>query len=231
MRKGVLGGTFNPPHVAHLIVAQEVREALGLDEVVLFGHSWGSVLAVDYLTGAGGARPHGVRGAILAGPALSMPRWMEDSRRLLATLPESTAEVIREGERSGQTDTEAFRAAQHEYYVRFVCRSDPWPEGLERAFATMGMDVYLAMNGPTEFTITGPLRTLDLTPRLGELGVPVLYVCGEHDEATPESTRAYAALTPDSEVVVIAGAAHVANYDRPDEYMAALRDWLGRHER
>jgi nicotinate-nucleotide adenylyltransferase len=33
--KGLLGGTFNPPHVAHLIVAQEVREALGLDEVVL----------------------------------------------------------------------------------------------------------------------------------------------------------------------------------------------------
>jgi nicotinate-nucleotide adenylyltransferase len=34
-RKGILGGTFNPPHVAHLIVAQEVREALALDVVVL----------------------------------------------------------------------------------------------------------------------------------------------------------------------------------------------------
>lgn len=34
-RKGVLGGTFNPPHVAHLIVAQEVREILGLDVVVM----------------------------------------------------------------------------------------------------------------------------------------------------------------------------------------------------
>jgi nicotinate-nucleotide adenylyltransferase len=34
-RKGILGGTFNPPHLAHLIVAQEVREALGLDAVVL----------------------------------------------------------------------------------------------------------------------------------------------------------------------------------------------------
>jgi nicotinate-nucleotide adenylyltransferase len=34
-RKGILGGTFNPPHLAHLIVAQEVREALQLDVVVL----------------------------------------------------------------------------------------------------------------------------------------------------------------------------------------------------
>jgi nicotinate-nucleotide adenylyltransferase len=35
VRKGILGGTFNPPHVAHLIVAQEVREAMELDQVVL----------------------------------------------------------------------------------------------------------------------------------------------------------------------------------------------------
>ena len=34
-RKGLLGGSFNPPHVAHLIVAQEVRESLVLDEIVL----------------------------------------------------------------------------------------------------------------------------------------------------------------------------------------------------
>ena len=34
-RKGFLGGTFNPPHVAHLIVAHEVRDALALDQVVL----------------------------------------------------------------------------------------------------------------------------------------------------------------------------------------------------
>ena len=34
-RIGLLGGTFNPPHLAHLIVAQVVREGLGLDRVVL----------------------------------------------------------------------------------------------------------------------------------------------------------------------------------------------------
>ena len=34
-RKGILGGTFNPPHIAHLIVAHEVRQALFLDQVLL----------------------------------------------------------------------------------------------------------------------------------------------------------------------------------------------------
>lgn len=33
--KGLLGGTFNPPHIAHLIVAHIVREELALEQVVL----------------------------------------------------------------------------------------------------------------------------------------------------------------------------------------------------
>lgn len=35
MRIGILGGTFNPPHLAHLICAQEAFLQLGLDRVVL----------------------------------------------------------------------------------------------------------------------------------------------------------------------------------------------------
>ncbi len=34
MKYGVLGGTFDPPHLAHLEIAKEVAEALELDEVV-----------------------------------------------------------------------------------------------------------------------------------------------------------------------------------------------------
>ena len=32
---GILGGTFNPPHIGHLVCAQEARAQLGLDRVVL----------------------------------------------------------------------------------------------------------------------------------------------------------------------------------------------------
>src|SRR4051794_41986262 len=34
-RIGVLGGAFNPPHVGHLLLAQEARWQLGLDRVLL----------------------------------------------------------------------------------------------------------------------------------------------------------------------------------------------------
>ena len=35
MRLGLLGGTFNPPHLGHLVCAQEARVQLGLDRVEL----------------------------------------------------------------------------------------------------------------------------------------------------------------------------------------------------
>jgi nicotinate-nucleotide adenylyltransferase len=34
MRIGILGGSFNPPHVGHLVMAQEAHAQLGLDKVV-----------------------------------------------------------------------------------------------------------------------------------------------------------------------------------------------------
>ncbi len=30
-RVGILGGTFNPPHIGHLVCAQEACDQLGLD--------------------------------------------------------------------------------------------------------------------------------------------------------------------------------------------------------
>ena len=34
MNIGILGGTFNPPHLGHLIVAERVREELGIDKIL-----------------------------------------------------------------------------------------------------------------------------------------------------------------------------------------------------
>jgi len=35
LRLGLLGGTFNPPHIGHLVCAQEAHAQLGLDRVLL----------------------------------------------------------------------------------------------------------------------------------------------------------------------------------------------------
>ena len=35
MRLGVLGGSFNPPHIGHLVIASDAFEALGLDKLLV----------------------------------------------------------------------------------------------------------------------------------------------------------------------------------------------------
>src|SRR4051794_14106810 len=52
----------------------QVRTALRLRRMHLFGHSWGTMLAVDYVLS-----PAPVTSLILASPALSIPRWMADA--------------------------------------------------------------------------------------------------------------------------------------------------------
>ncbi|WP_141655157.1 nicotinate-nicotinamide nucleotide adenylyltransferase, partial [Candidatus Kryptonium thompsonii] len=34
MRVGIFGGTFNPPHIGHLIVAEFIREEANLDKII-----------------------------------------------------------------------------------------------------------------------------------------------------------------------------------------------------
>lgn len=107
-----------------------------------------------------------------------------------------------------------------------MCRRDPRPEDPEQAFTGMGMQVCTTVNGPSEFTITGPQESVDVTPQVYDLRMPLLFICGEPDEATPESTRHHASLVGNAQAVVISGASRVANHDQPEARLQARRSWL-----
>ena len=67
MRIGILGGTFDPIHLGHLIIAEEVRIKLGLNEIIFIptGQPW---LKVDHSVTPAIQRTEIVRLAIKGNP-------------------------------------------------------------------------------------------------------------------------------------------------------------------
>jgi len=88
------------------------------------------------------------------------------------------------------------------------------------------MNVYLHMDGPSEFTLSGNLKDYDATGKLENLKVPTLFIGGQYDEARPESVKYYASLVPGSKVAIIPDAGHLSMEDNPDANNKAVRDFL-----
>ncbi len=206
-----------------------VRTALHLDRVHILGHSWGTMLAVDYMLRR---QPEGVVSLTLAGPALSMERWVADQRVWLLELPKEMQAAVHAAERSGEFESPAYQAALNAFYAQHVCRLDPWPDCVQRALSPekMGQDVYLYMCGPSEFTITGTLKDYERVDRLKEITVPTLFICGRYDEATPAATEYYHRNMPGSQFVVIENASHLSHAERPEAFNRTLRAFLRRAE-
>ncbi len=199
-----------------------LRTALRLDQVHLLGHSWGTMLAADYML----TKPAGVRSLILASPALSISRWLKDAATLKKTLPESVQAVIAKHESAGTFDSPEYQAAVTEYYKLYFCRRDPWPDDVNRTFSELSSSVYGTMWGPSEFTATGLLRTYERAERLKELNLPVLLTAGRYDEATPSTTEYYQSLIPRAKLKIFEKSAHLTMQDEPDAYVQAVRDFL-----
>jgi proline iminopeptidase len=201
----------------------QLRAALGLERVHLFGHSWGTMLAVDYLlTGAT------VESVILASPALSIPRWMADAKAYVQTMPVEWQETAARHEAAGTTHSREYRDAATAYYHRYLCRQEPWPDPMERSHEASSGVVYREMWGPSEFHAIGNLREYDRATRLGEITARTLYTCGGYDEATPETTAWYCSLTPAAELTVFERSAHMPHLEETEAYLAALRRFLHR---
>jgi len=66
---------------------------------------------------------------------------------------------------------------------------------------------------------------------LANLGVPVLYIVGEHDLITsPEMIRQAQALIPGAEYYEVRGAGHSCYFERAEEWNRVVRDFLLRAE-
>jgi proline iminopeptidase len=200
---------------------EALRDSLGVPEMYVLGHSWGTILGTEYAL----AHPERVKGLILASSALSIPMWLHDADSLLHTMPDSTQRTIHRLEAAHAESTAAYQGALMEYYGRYVF-TKPLSADAESTFTQPSEALYNYMQGKSEWVVTGTLKGYDITPRLHELHMPVLFTAGEHDEATPTSTRAYAAMIPGAKVEIIPGSGHLTTNDNPQAMVGVVRAFL-----
>jgi proline iminopeptidase len=205
----------------------EVRKALKLDTLHILGHSWGSMVAVDYMLTR---RPEGIKSVILSSPSLSLPLWQSDCRHLIAQMKERDRKTIMKCEESGRFNAPSYKLATLAFYGKHLCRARPWPACLIRSIMNMGTDIYADMWGPSEFTVTGTLKGYDRCNRLKDIKVPTLYTCGRYDEAAPGSVEHYHKRTSVSEFVVFEDASHLHHIEKPQLYVDTVRSFISRVE-
>jgi len=205
-----------------------VRKALDLERVHLFGQSWGGWLAIEYMLG----KPSGIVSLILASTSASLRQVAEETARLKGTLPQEVLDTLNRYEAIGDFHNPEYEEATMEFYKRFVCRLDPWPDPVMRTLKNLAANpvAYETMQGPNEFTITGNLKDWDRTSRLGEITVPTLFTCGRHDELGPACAEILHRGIPNSEMCIFEQSAHLAHVEEAGRYLQVIQEFLGQIE-
>jgi proline-specific peptidase len=140
--------------------------------------------------------------------------------------------VLDKHEAAGTTDDPEYEQACDVFYRLHVCRLQEYPDYVQRSFdfITQHGEVYRYMNGPSEFHVVGTLLDWDVTPKLGEIGIPTLVVTGEFDEATPAINRTVSEAIPGAESVIYPGCSHMAHVEDTEGYLRLLDSFMARVE-
>lgn len=196
--------------------------ALGLRRFHLLGHSFGTMIACDFAL----RDTHRPDWLVLVSPVLNVRKYEEDMRQLLFRLPPRTAQAISDALRTDRYDTAAYREAALVFAERHMCRVE-WPDELVDATLGTVASVRDALWGPTEFRVTGGLRSYTRSEQLPGLDVPTLFLSGEHDFVPARACQAYARAVPRGQTAVVPGASHMPHLERPELFAKEVLTRIG----
>ena len=180
-------------------------DGLGLDRIVLLGHSLGALVAGSFTA----ARPHRVERLILASPALG------HRTDPAAPLPPPAQARLDDLAALGPAGFAAKRAPR-------LLSTLATPAEIARARETMAE---IHPNGYRQ--AVAMLAQGDLRADAGAIAVPTLVLSGAEDSVTPPpGGRALAAAMPNARYREIEGAGHLSYLERPAAFNAAVREFL-----
>ena len=195
-----------------------VRSHLGLERIHLLGTSWGGMLALEHvLSGA-----EGIVSLILSSTLANLEQWAAEQLLLKNALPPDIVEVLDQHERAGTYDAPEYEQAMEAYFDRHFHRGPKPRAELERMDAEKAPDVYRAMQGPNEWTVTGALRGWDVSDRLGEIEVPTLVIRGRYDMCTDPIAATLTEGIRNAREIVLDESSHTPALEETERYLESV---------
>jgi proline iminopeptidase len=202
---------------------EEVRRALGLEHFVLYGHSWGGILALEYAL----TYPRHLRGLVISNMTAGTQAYLKRTAALKLQLPPDSLARLRALEATANYDAPEYqRIMMEELYPQMLCRTKPWPEPVSRAFRHVNEKIYNFMQGKSEFLVTGNLKDWERWDRLPEIKVKALTMGAQYDEMDPEDLKKMATLVPNASYAFCPNGSHLCLWDDQEIYFKHLLTFL-----
>jgi proline iminopeptidase len=203
-----------------------------LDKYHLIGHSWGTILAQLFSLNA--KNTSGLQSLTLAGPLSDAKtcidaQWDEEDGNL-GSLPPFVQNRIHSLEKDGAYSSDEYKAINDVLTTFFTLRTSPAPDCFTRAEEKVNQEIYVGMQGPSEFTVSGTLERFNVTGRLHELNIPVLLTHGKYDTMRPSIVKAMEKEINLSKRKMLPHSGHVSMIDDAGLMNDLVADFLNRVE-
>ncbi|XWK68883.1 proline iminopeptidase-family hydrolase [Tunturiibacter gelidiferens] len=201
-----------------------MRRGLGLDHFVLYGHSWGGILAIEY---ALNYQQH-LKGLVISNMTAGTQSYLKRTARLKHQLlsPASLRTLEALEAKNAYDSPEYEKIMMTELYPQMICRTKPWPEPVDRAFRHSNQKIYIQMQGVSEFVVTGNLKDWERWDRLHEIKTKALTIGARYDEMDPEDMRKMATLMPNATSFICPNGSHLCMWDDQAFYFKNLLSYL-----
>jgi len=209
---------------------EQVRIALGLDNsnFYLLGHSWGGILGIEY------ALKYSVnlKGLIISNMMSSIPDYIKYANDVLGPQldPDVLAEIRELEAKQDYTNPRYTELINTHYYPEHVLRMplEKWPDPVDRAFAKINGQLYITMQGPSEFGIVGEakLKTWDRSADLAKINTPTLTIGGVFDTMDPKHMEWMASEFQRGRYLNCPTGSHMSMYDGQETYFKGLIQFI-----
>ncbi len=206
---------------------ERLRQSLQIEDWIVFGHSWGGILAQAYAI----RHPQRVSKLILADTFSCAEDINSALERMRAAVPEETQAIYARYEQEGLYKNrdrypDEYQAALDIAYEP-VMISIPAPDYIQDVFGNLANDVYRAMWGEqSEFKLTGTLAGFDLRQELDQIQAPSLVVVGASDMPTVAMARETARRIPHARLEIFEHSRHFPFLEEPEKFFKLVREFL-----